>query len=189
MLRPAVAAAIAVQGAPTLMYAEALAAGLGSPRDTAWIDAVFTSIQTEVRGRKKPGKPRRAIDDEGCDLLAFALEGAALWHAAVEADLVVTAYKPKANERRSSPWASMFAPKALLSKRFAALPNPYSLRVAVPARTTTFDCASRSSLADCSKDPIDARSLRSSTVRHDARPRENVGRPDSLLTDRREATD
>jgi hypothetical protein len=131
IIRPAVAAAIAARGSPALLYGESLAAGLGSPRDSAWIDAVFTTILTHVRSRKKPSKPRREIDDEGCDLLAFALEGSALWHAAVEADMKVTPYKPKANERRRSPWADMFPPTALLSKRFASLPNPWPPLVAL----------------------------------------------------------
>ena len=124
-LRPAVAAAIATRGSPSLLYAESNLGALAEDAETAWAQEIIAQIEAGARARKRPGKPRRTLDDEQRDLVAFALEGAALWRRAVEAGAKVTAYKPKGGARRRSPWAAMFPPAALVGRAFAALPDPW----------------------------------------------------------------
>lgn len=128
MHRPAIAAARVLRAKPTLWYAEASAPSYGALSDVPWMVEVFEPIDRQVRARKKPGKPRRFASEFEMDLLAHALEGASLWHAAISADAEVRAM-PK--NRRPDPSETL--PAGVIGKKFAALLNPWPAFVSLLA--------------------------------------------------------
>lgn len=116
---PALTAARAVRVEPFLWTYQATVTGFGKLGRVPWIKAILSSIEREAEARKKPGRPKRLFDEMEVELLSCALEGAALWHAAIAADAVVSREK---NQRRSAPVPPH---AALIGARFATLPNPW----------------------------------------------------------------
>lgn len=128
LLLPALAAARVVRGKPALWYGEASAPGFGAFTEHSWMLEVLEPIEREARARKRPGGPRRVLDDAMLDLLGYALEGASLWQSAVERNATVTLL----NVGRSAARAGSI-PRALVGKRFATLPNPWTALLALLA--------------------------------------------------------
>lgn len=120
LLRPAIAAARVSRPTPTLWYGEASAPSYGALGELPWMLEVLEPIDRACRARKKPGQPRRVVNEPDIELLGYALEGASLWHAAITAGAEVRAM-PK-NRR---PEASGAFPAAVIGQTFASMPNPW----------------------------------------------------------------
>ncbi|MBL8683836.1 MAG: hypothetical protein JNK05_31980 [Myxococcales bacterium] len=124
---PAVAAARTVRSEPFLGCNQVTTTGYGALGRVPWLLEIFSSIERDVRAPKKRDRPRRAFDDTELEFLAFALEGASLWHAAITVDAVVTPATKSRADRIASPYS------AVIGARFATLPNPWTALLALLA--------------------------------------------------------
>lgn len=124
---PAEVAARTVRSEPFLGCNQVTTTGYGALGRVPWLLEIFSSIEREVRAPKKLDRSRRAFDDTELELLAFALEGASLWHAAITADAVVTPATKARADRIVSPYSKV------IGARFATLPNPWTALLALLA--------------------------------------------------------